>query len=246
MTEKKVSIIIVTFNALDYVKKCLASVLANTRPMHEIIVVDNASDPPTRDYLVNLATSQPIKLILNQTNRLWSPGCNDGLRAAAEDAPFCLLLNSDTEIFRPDWLAVMQAPMHQYANVFISGIQHNFLPLKPFYGAIDGCCFLMQKSLIDEIGYLTEEYPWNGAGFIFSAKAWSRGHYYYHIDNPSLMVHYGKRSRIASQTLLDNQKVDVFQIMKDFGLKPRYDYLSYILHHLKRFDLNKKLERYYQ
>jgi GT2 family glycosyltransferase len=112
--EKKVSIIIVTYNALDYVKKCLESVLANTDPMHEIIVVDNHSAAPTRQYVQSLRNYPNVKLILNKENRLWSPANNQGLKASASDAKFCLLLNSDVEVFSPSWLRELQHPMHQF------------------------------------------------------------------------------------------------------------------------------------
>ena len=42
--EQKTTIIIVTFNAYDYVKKCLESVLKHTSKAHDIIIIDNKSD----------------------------------------------------------------------------------------------------------------------------------------------------------------------------------------------------------
>ncbi len=243
-TEDKVSIIIVTYNALDYVKKCLESVLANTDPMHEIIVVDNHSDAPTRKYVSSLNKYPNVKLILNEENRLWSPANNQGLKASAPDAKFCLLLNSDVEVFSPNWLWELQQPMHQYKNVGISGTQFNFLPIRPTYGAIDGCCFFIRKELLDEIGYLDENYPWNGAGAIFTYHAWVKGWYFYHVNNPDLLIHYGKRSRINNQIQLKNQKVNVFQIMKDLGLRPSYDPWAYLQYKLNMFDINRKLRHY--
>jgi GT2 family glycosyltransferase len=243
-TEDKVSIIIVTYNALDYVKKCLESVLANTDPMHEIIVVDNHSEAPTRNYVSSLNKYPNVKLILNEENRLWSPANNQGLKASAPDAKFCLLLNSDVEVFSPNWLWELQQPMHQYKNVGISGTQFNFLPIRPTYGAIDGCCFFIRKELLDEIGYLDENYPWNGAGAIFTYHAWVKGWYFYHVNNPDLLIHYGKRSRINNQIQLKNQKVNVFQIMKDLGLRPSYDPWAYLQYKLNMFDINRKLRHY--
>lgn len=244
--EEKVSIIIVTYNALDYVSKCVESVLANTDPKHEIIIVDNHSEKPTIDYLKSLQTYPNIKLILNSENRLWSPGNNQGLRASAENAKFCLLLNSDVEVFKPNWLQELQAPMHKYSNVAITGTQFNFLPIRPTYGAIDGCCFLIKKTLMNDIGYLNENYPWNGAGAIFTYNAWVKGWYFYHVDQPDLLIHYGKRSRINNQIQLKNQKVDVKHIMKELGLKPSYDLLAYAKFKLNSFNINKKLAKYFK
>ena len=54
MSEGKVTIVIVTFNAYEYVKKCLESVLLYTNKKHQIVVVDNNSDSLTRNYLIEL------------------------------------------------------------------------------------------------------------------------------------------------------------------------------------------------
>lgn len=242
--EEKVSIIIVTYNTLNYVTKCVESVLANTDPKHEIIIVDNASEKPTRDYVSSIQEHPNIKLILNNENRLWSPANNQGLKASADDSQFCLLLNSDVEVFKPNWLEALQKPMFQYKNVGITGTQFNFVPVKPTYGAIDGCCFMIRKSLLDEIGLLDERFPWNGAGAIFTYNAWAHDWYYYHVDDPGLLIHYGKRSRISNQLQLQNQKIEKFQVMQEAGLKPEYDLFAYIQNFLNKFKVNNKMRHY--
>ena len=68
-----VSIIIVTFNAREYVQKCLASVREMTRTTpHELIVIDNASREETREYLRG---ESGFKLVLNDENLLWCRAC---------------------------------------------------------------------------------------------------------------------------------------------------------------------------
>lgn len=242
--EEKVSIIIVTYNTLDYVQKCLNSVLAHTDPRHEIIIVDNASEPPTRNFVKSLGDRENVKLILNDENRLWSPANNQGLRAAAADSAYCLLLNSDVEVFQSHYLRALQEPMQRYPRVGISGTQFNFSPIAPTYGAIDGCCFLLRRRLIDEIGYLDERYPWNGAGAIFTFRAWSKGWYYYHVDDPCLLIHYGKRSRISNDTQLRNQKIDKMKVRREAGLTPRLDWWAYLQNRLGWFSINRKLQKY--
>lgn len=240
----KVTIVIVTYNALDYVEKCIESVLQHTDPKHEILVVDNASQQPTVSYLKHKSKEGRIKLILNRENRLWSPANNQGLKAASDDSEFLLLLNSDVEIFSSTWIDEILRPFDEYANVGITGTQFNFDPVKPMLGAIDGCCFMIKKSLIEKIGYLDENYPWNGAGSVYTYNAWKNGWFYYHIDNPELLVHYGKRSRINNNIQLKNQKVDKFTVLRKLGFKPRYALLAYAKYKLGILDINRYLKKY--
>lgn len=235
----KTSIIIVTYNALDFVRGCIESIVRNTSDQHEIIVVDNASREDTRDYLRGAAaTYKTIRLILNEENALWSPGNNIGLRAMSGDSRFALLLNSDTMVLGPHWLEKLQAPFRGSNHIGVTGIQHNFQPVSPMYGAIDGCCLMFPTSLLRTVGYLDESYPWNGAGFILNARAWAMGYKYYHVTDDDVLIHYGKRSRFANRIQLSNQPVDTTQIMKDLGLRPHWDPVAFIRHRLGWFDVN--------
>lgn len=245
MQEEKISIVVVTYNALDYVSRCLESVLTNTDSTHEIIVVDNASDKPTRDYVISMKQHPNVRVILNNQNRLWSPANNQGITASAHDAKFCLLLNSDVEVLRSNWLEKLQEPMMKYPKVGITGTQYNFSPIKPTYGAIDGCCFLIRKQLLNEIGLLDEKYPWNGAGYVFTQKAWANGWYYYHVNDQTLLIHHGKRSRVGNQIYLQNQKVDKLEVCREMGLNPSYDFFAYALHFFKLFSINRKQKHCY-
>lgn len=243
--EKKVSIIIVTHNTLDYVKPCLESVRTNSDDMHEIVIVDNASAKPTRDYVASMNQYPNTKVILNDENRLWSPANNQGVQAASSDSEFLLLLNSDVKVFSHEWLKCLQRPMHQYPRIGISGTQYNFVHYKPTYGAIDGCCFMIRRETLNEVGLLDEAYPWNGAGFVFTLDAWARGWYFYHVQDPGLLVHYGKRSRISNQTQLTNQKVNMKVVHAKTALTRKVDYLSYLLAMLGKFDVNRKINHCY-
>ena len=40
-----------------------------------------------------------------------------------------------------------------------TGTKHNFQPLMPTYGALDGCCLMIRKSLLDDIGHFDETIP---------------------------------------------------------------------------------------
>ena len=98
------SIIILTFNNLDYTRMCLESVCSRTDPPgYEIVVVDNASHDGTQQFLKEFAGRHaPVKLVLNETNQGFATGNNRG--AAAASAEYIVFLNNDT-VVTPGWLS---------------------------------------------------------------------------------------------------------------------------------------------
>jgi GT2 family glycosyltransferase len=94
--EQEVDIIICVHNALDDVRRCLASVLRCTLPPYNIILIDDGSDPPTQEFLVQFAVTHRAMVIRHDTSRGYTKAANAGLRAGG--APMAALLNSDTEV----------------------------------------------------------------------------------------------------------------------------------------------------
>jgi GT2 family glycosyltransferase len=100
-----VSVIVLTWNALEYTRLCAESLLEHTDPRHELIFVDNGSRPDTIEYLENLEKKHSrVKVILNGENLGFAAGNNIGL-AAATGRHACLL-NSDT-VVTGGWLENM-------------------------------------------------------------------------------------------------------------------------------------------
>jgi GT2 family glycosyltransferase/ubiquinone/menaquinone biosynthesis C-methylase UbiE len=97
---KKTSIIILTYNNLNYNRICLDSIRKYTSAQtYEIIVVDNNSTDGTREWLKE---QTDIKLILNDENVGFPKGCNLGIEASEKDNDL-LFLNNDTKV-TPRWL----------------------------------------------------------------------------------------------------------------------------------------------
>ncbi|MCX5910341.1 MAG: glycosyltransferase [Deltaproteobacteria bacterium] len=98
------SIVVLTYNNLDYTRQCLESVYAKTdTPDFELIVVDNVSTDPTRLYLETLAAEHPnCRVILNENNEGFARGNNIG--AAAAIGKYLIFLNNDTVVTQ-GWLA---------------------------------------------------------------------------------------------------------------------------------------------
>lgn len=95
-----VSVVVVTYNNLDYTKACLESIDAFSAWAElEVIVVDNASSDGTQDFLREWAGKDRFRrVILNERNLGFSAANNQGLAAA--NGAFLILLNNDTYVTR--------------------------------------------------------------------------------------------------------------------------------------------------
>lgn len=91
----ELSVIIVSYNAREYLRQCLLSVLEASQDIRsEIFVVENNSKDDSADLVRNEFPS--VKLIVNSINKGFSKATNQALRIAA--GKFLLLLNPDTVV----------------------------------------------------------------------------------------------------------------------------------------------------
>jgi GT2 family glycosyltransferase len=99
----KVSIILLTFDNLSYTRLCLESIIENTSYQnYEMVIVDNASQKDTVQYLKMFAALYPnVKLILNDENLGFSKGNNQGFKHTQGE--YIVFLNNDT-IVTPGWI----------------------------------------------------------------------------------------------------------------------------------------------
>jgi glycosyltransferase involved in cell wall biosynthesis len=136
----KVSILMLTYNAPEYVEISIRSVAEKTAGVnYELIVVDNASEPETRQLVGDLHEKGWIsKLRLMDYNSLFAEGNNIAAALAAEDATHFLLLNSDIEVKDPRWL-------EQLLKVHKRGITTYGVAEDP--PRVDGYCLLIDADL---------------------------------------------------------------------------------------------------
>lgn len=111
------SVVIVNFNALAHVRRCLDSLRDGAAGLRwEAIVVDNASREPG---VGRIAAEFPnVRVILRQTNGGFAVGANTGIRAARADT--ILLLNPDT-VVRPRAATVLLAYLRAHADIGVLG-----------------------------------------------------------------------------------------------------------------------------
>jgi GT2 family glycosyltransferase/glycosyltransferase involved in cell wall biosynthesis len=100
----KASIVVVTYNNLDYTRLCLESIYKKTvYPNYEVIVVDNASIDGTVEFLKTFGTGHPnFASIFNEMNEGFASANNRGIAAATGE--YIVFLNNDTIVTR-GWLS---------------------------------------------------------------------------------------------------------------------------------------------
>ena len=122
MENKEVDIVVCCHNALESVKVCLSSIIANTPPPYRLILVDDGSKDDTKGYLESFADSQGAVLIRVETAGGYTRAANRGLRASA--ASWTILLNSDT-IVPFGWIGEMLKVGESDPNIGIIGPASN-------------------------------------------------------------------------------------------------------------------------
>ncbi|MEE2876809.1 MAG: glycosyltransferase family 2 protein [Candidatus Neomarinimicrobiota bacterium] len=94
-----VSIIIPHYNGIEIVSECLDSLKASTFTDKEVIVVDNASEDGSTEWIEQ--NHSEVLLLRNRINEGYAGGCNKGAEMAKGE--FLLFLNNDT-VHEIGWL----------------------------------------------------------------------------------------------------------------------------------------------
>jgi len=98
-TEPLVSIVILNYNAGEFLDDCISSIYKTEKANFEIILVDNASDD--KSYRECAKKFPGIRLIENEKNLGYCEGNNVGMIASKGD--YIVVLNPDT-VVEPTWL----------------------------------------------------------------------------------------------------------------------------------------------
>ncbi len=107
-----VSIIVVNWNGREHLAVCLDSLLRQTLPGVEVVLVDNASSDGSVAF-VRERFGGAVRVLEQAENLGYAGGLNAGIRAAR--GRYLLALNSDTEV-APDGLARLVATADRWPN----------------------------------------------------------------------------------------------------------------------------------
>lgn len=121
---KPITIVIVTHNKAEVLKRCVLSVLGKTEyPNYKIVVVDNASTDNTDIVVLDLQNKNPNKIdyIKNKTNEFFIiPNNKIMLDEKYKNTDICLL-NDDMEILSKCWLSQLYTTAYSEYGVCCVG-----------------------------------------------------------------------------------------------------------------------------
>ncbi|MBT2291603.1 glycosyltransferase [Paenibacillus albidus] len=175
----KTSIILLTYNKLQYTQACIESIRKYTQKgTYQLIVVDNLSTDGTRDWL---ADQTDILTIFNEENVGFPKGCNQGIEIATGDN--ILLLNNDV-LVTENWLTLMNDCLYSSNDIGavgpVSNSAYGDQEINAAYSTLDemwsfaneynrstapdweqkikliGFCMLIKKEVVDQVGLLDE------------------------------------------------------------------------------------------
>jgi GT2 family glycosyltransferase len=119
--QPRASIVVLCYNGLEEITRpCINSILENTPPdEYELILVDNASVDRTPDFLRDMAGRHThVKLCLNETNKGYAAGNNDGIHLATGRS--IILLNNDTLVPK-GWLDRLLRLLEEDNDIGLAG-----------------------------------------------------------------------------------------------------------------------------
>ncbi|WP_020617517.1 glycosyltransferase family 2 protein [Paenibacillus daejeonensis] len=172
------SIIIPTYNKVHYLRECIDSIRAYTPEPYELIIVDNASNDGTGEYLRSL---QGVRYRINPGNLGFAGSVNQGLMMARGTT--LMILNNDSVVTQ-GWLSNLLYCLHHNPQHGIVGPMTNYISgdqllevdyatmteMQAFASAynrpdpaawqvtarLTGFCMLMRRSTFERLGYFDE------------------------------------------------------------------------------------------
>lgn len=187
-------IVVPIWNQLRHTKECLSSLFKSTSFPFRLIIVDNASDARTAQYLDSVKEKSPeqVSLIRNSENLGWVKAVNQGLFHS--DSSYLCVMNNDTVVY-PGWLSEMigaaekdeltgivnplwelpkryRGTREDYFSKIVTQQRGNFIETD----WARGFCLLIKRKVINKVGGLDETFsPGYYDDWDYSARAIKAG-----------------------------------------------------------------------
>ena len=234
------SIIIPTFNNLEYLKLCIKSIRQNSKFNHQIVPHVNIGSDKTSEFLVN----ENIDFTFTDYNS----GICEGMNMASKKSKFPYILYShDDFYFCPGWDLALKDEIEKigHNNFYLSGIMMNNGPIKCNFGndlkSFDEKKFLneykkynhydfqgstwaphlIHKEIWNRVGGFSEEfYPGTGSDPDLNMKLWQNGVRIFKGLSNFKVYHFGSISLRKKKDLIVNNGTKTF--LKKWKITPKF------------------------
>ena len=207
------SILIPSYNNLEYLKFCIKSILKNSKYAHQIIVHVNVGDDGTLEYL------DKNKIEYSYTN--YNAGICEGINKAAKLAKFEYYLYAhDDFYFCPEWDEILnrEIKLVGHNNFYLSGTmmnegqinfncgnnienfdENNFIKNHKkfnyfdFQGTTWAPALVHKDTWLSVDGFSEEYFPGSGSDPDFNMKLWNSGVRYFKGINDFKVYHFGSK-----------------------------------------------------
>ncbi|NQU95529.1 MAG: glycosyltransferase family 2 protein [Candidatus Omnitrophica bacterium] len=174
---KRCDIVIPVWNNPELTRDCVNSIIKHTRYPYRIVIIDDASEAYTRQYLDTLKkdTGGKTNVIRNAKNQGFVKSVNRGMEHS--DAPYVCIMNNDT-IATNGWLGEAICILRENPNIGLINPSSNTScqfpgklsidayaeTLKVFKGSYQelytcrAFAMIVKREVIKKIGYLDEQY----------------------------------------------------------------------------------------
>ena len=225
MAQKKVSIVIVSYNVCQLVDECLQSVKRALQGIDgEVWVVDNLSTDGT------VETLQPrhpeVHFIANKENVGFARANNQAIRQSQSE--YVLLLNPDTVVYEPAPESRRAIPTPWVAMLKMLGFTKRYYMSHLSWDepgrieVVSGAYCMLRRKALDEVGLLDEDFFMYGEDIDLSYRLLKGGWQNWYL--PLDIVHYKGESTQKSSF----RYVHVFYQAMLIFFRKHYSHLSFI------------------
>lgn len=220
----KISVLVFTYNRCELLKRALQSLVSQSVPADEVIVIDGGSNDGTKEIVGTFAKVRFVEI--NERNEKGeftgslAHSVNEGFRLAKNELVFLL---ADDVILRTDCMEILMKDIMANPNCGAWACCFGETEKKLIYGLCDNLLILnmgvISKTCLQKVGGFDEQYRYYGWDIDFSLACWHNG--YSIFSSRAGILHFYSPNEMRLQ-----KEPDTKRLMKKFPYS-KYEQVSY-------------------